>query len=100
MPIQDTESPMEPLEIRDRRYRAQQRIAELDAEQERDEIEALEEQVRELQSICPHPDEHRQEDEGEGIWRCRDCDLRGELAGAESDEAGEEEAGEGADSGS
>lgn len=88
---------MEPLEIRDRRYRAQQRIDELDEEQERDQIEALEEQVRELQSMCPHPDEHRQEDEDEGIWRCRDCDLRGELPGAEDDAAAEGESGDGTD---
>lgn len=95
---QETESQMEPLEIRDRRYRLQQRIDELDAEEDRDQIEVLEKQVEELQEICPHPDEHRQEDDDEGIWRCRDCDLRGDLPGAdadeESDEAEEEESSE------
>lgn len=88
---QETESHMEPLEIRDRRYRLQQRISELDADQAGDQIEALEGQIQELQAICPHPDEHRQEDEGEGVWRCRDCDTRGDLPGAGPEEESEDE---------
>lgn len=63
---------MEPLEIRDRRYRLQQQIEELQSE------------IEKLQGECPH--EHREEVPDQGVWRCRDCDLRGELDRAEDEE--------------
>ena len=63
---------MEPLEIRDRRFRLQQ------------EIETLEKQVKALQDVCPH--ESREEDAEQGRWRCRDCDVSGELESSAVDD--------------
>lgn len=81
---------MEPLEIRDRRYRAQQRLETLrkqlpdedDADGEvspavSEEIDELERRIATLQEECPH--EHVEEDEEKGLWRCRDCDVRNEI---------------------
>ena len=56
---------MEPLEIRDRRFRLQQ------------EIKSLDKQIAALQKECPH--EHTEEDADKGLWRCRDCHETGEL---------------------
>ncbi|MFQ5741700.1 MAG: hypothetical protein ACE5JX_22095 [Acidobacteriota bacterium] len=68
---------METLELRDRRYRLQQRINALDAEAKKQEIRDLEAEVSRLQAACPH--EHREEEPEQGIWRCKDCDLQGSL---------------------
>ncbi len=77
------------LEIRERRFRLQQQIAELG---EDGDTHSLDAEVTHLQEICP-----RHEVEGEerhlgweinkdgDLWRCRDCDLKGEIAGAETD---------------
>lgn len=85
---------MEPLIIRDRRYRLQTQLQALDAESQQSEARALEEEIEELQRICPH--EHREDSTEEGIWRCRDCDLSGQLEGVaaaqEADADGGEEA--------
>ena len=89
---------LQPLEIRDRRYHLQKEIESLDRESMKEQIAALEAEVRELQAICPH--EHQDEAPDEGIWRCMDCDLRRELEGARVDvgqsggEAAEEDGGE------
>ena len=77
---------LQPLEIRERRYHLQKEIESLDRESMKEQIAELEAGVRELQAICPH--EHPEEAPDEGIWRCRDCDLRRELEGA-SDDAGQ-----------
>jgi len=70
---------LETLELRDRRYRAQQELKLLKDDNQAAERKALEEQIAHYQEICPH--EHV--DEVEGEWRCRDCDLRKTTAAAE-----------------
>jgi len=70
---------LETLELRDRRYRAQQELNLLKDDNQAAERKALEEQIAHYQEICPH--EHV--DEVEGEWRCRDCDLRKTTAAAE-----------------
>ena len=84
---------MHPFEIRDRRYRLQKEIASLDAETMQEQIDSMEAEVRELQAICPH--ESKQEAPDQGIWRCRDCDLKGALEGAAAagDDASDKAAG-------
>ena len=61
--------PMHALDLREQRFRAQQRLAELEDGPEKQE---LEEAVARFQEICRH--EHFDEDPAKG-WRCRDCDL-------------------------
>jgi len=63
---------LEPLELRDHRYRAQKALNLLKDDDQADERKALEETIAHYQEICTH--EHAEEVEGE--WRCRDCDLR------------------------
>jgi hypothetical protein len=63
---------LEPLELRDHRYRAQQALGRLKDEDQAEERQALEAKIAHFQEICLH--EHAEEVEGE--WRCRDCDLR------------------------
>lgn len=88
---------MEPLIIRDRRYRFQKQLGALDAESQQAEIQALEAEIEELQRICTH--EHREDSAEQGIWRCRDCDLSGQLEGvAAAQEAGAGGEAEGAES--
>lgn len=60
---------MHPLEIREERFRLQQRAAKL---ADGPEKSALEARVQELRDSCPHA--HAEEDPEKG-WRCRDCDL-------------------------
>ena len=74
---------MEPLTLRDRRFWLQKEISSLDADSMQEQIQALEAEVRDLQRICPH--EHREDAPDQGIWRCRDCDLQGDLEGAAVD---------------
>ena len=75
---------MEPLILRDRRFWLQKQISELDAESMQEQIQALEAEVDDLQRICSHA--HREDAPDQGIWRCRDCDLQGDLE-VDSDEA-------------
>lgn len=58
-----------PLEIRERRFRLQQRIAEMEDGPEK---ATSQEQLRLIQETCPH--DHPEENPEKG-WRCRDCDL-------------------------
>lgn len=60
---------MHPFEIREERFRLQQRAAKLEEGPERTALEA---RVLELQEECGHA--HADEDPEKG-WRCRDCDL-------------------------
>jgi len=76
---------MHRLEIRERRFRLQQRAAQLDDGPEKAEIEA---QIVAIQQGCPHASE----EEGEQGWRCRDCDLRRAPEPVEEDEPSAEEA--------
>jgi len=78
---------LETLELRERRYRAQQALKLLQDDEQTEERKALEEQVAHYQEICPH--EHV--DEVEGEWRCRDCDLRKTTAVPEPEPAPEPE---------
>lgn len=59
---------MHPLEIRERRFRLQQRAGKLDDGPEKEAIEA---EVAAIREACPHVNE----EEGDEGWRCRDCDL-------------------------
>jgi hypothetical protein len=70
---------MHRLEIRELRFRLQQRAAKLEDGSEKAEIEA---QVAAIQQACPHASE----EEGEKGWRCRDCDLSREPEPVEEDE--------------
>ena len=70
---------MEALTLRDRRYWLQKQINTLDADSMQEQIQALEADVQELQRICQHV--HREDALDQGIWRCRDCDLQGNLEG-------------------
>lgn len=70
---------LEPLELRDRRYRAQQALDRLNDESPAEERTALEAEIAHYQEICPH--EHAEDVEGE--WRCKDCDLRKTTAAPE-----------------
>ena len=70
---------MEPLSLRESRFWLQTQISSLDADSMQEQIQALEAEVRELQRICPHA--HREDALDQGIWRCRDCDLQGDLEG-------------------
>jgi hypothetical protein len=80
---------MEPLILRDRRFWLQKKISTLDPESMQEQIQALEAEVEDLQRICPH--EHREDAPDQGIWRCRDCDLQGDLeVGAEEPETSTE----------
>ena len=63
---------LEALELRDRRYRAQQALKLLGEDDQGEERKALEAQVAHSQEICRH--EHVEEVEDQ--WRCRDCDLQ------------------------
>ena len=63
---------LEPLELRDHRYRAQKALNLLKDDDSAEERKALEEQIAHYQEICPH--EHA--DDVDGEWRCRDCDLQ------------------------
>jgi len=74
---------LETLELRDRRYRAQQALKLLQDDEQAEERKALEEQIAHYQEICPH--EHV--DEVEGEWRCRDCDLQKTTAVPEPEPA-------------
>ncbi len=60
---------MHPLEIREKRFKLQKALEGLEDGPEK---AALEAQIEEIRSTCPH--EHAEEDEEKG-WRCRDCDL-------------------------
>ena len=83
---------MEPLTLRDRRYWLQKEINSSDAETMQDRIQALEAELQELQRICTHV--HREDAMDQGIWRCRDCDMQGDLegGGAEPEAGGEGDA--------
>lgn len=63
---------MEPLELRDHRYRAQKALGALKEDAPADERKALEDEIAHYQEVCRH--EHAEEVEGE--WRCKDCDLQ------------------------
>ncbi len=78
---------LETLELRDRRYRAQQALDLLQDDEQAEERKALEEQIAHYQEICPH--EHAEEVDGE--WRCRDCDLQKTTAVPEPEPAPEPE---------
>ncbi len=83
---------MEPLTLRDRRFWLQKQISSLDADSMQEKIQALEAEVQDLQRICPHA--HREDAMDQGIWRCRDCDLQGDLeGGAAESEASTEDSG-------
>ncbi len=78
---------LEPLELRDHRYRAQKALNLLKDDSQADERKALEEQIAHYQEICAH--EHA--DEVDGEWRCRDCDLQKTTAEPEPEPAPEPE---------
>ena len=59
---------MHRLEIREMRFRLQQRAGKLEEGPEKAEIEA---QIAAIQQACPHTSD----EEGAKGWRCRDCDL-------------------------
>ncbi len=59
---------MHRLEIREQRFRLQQRASKLEEGPEKDEIDG---QITAIQQACPHASE----EEGAAGWRCRDCDL-------------------------
>ena len=82
---------MEPLILRDRRFWLQKRINTLDAESMQEQIQALEAEVEDLQRICQHV--HREDAPDQGLWRCRDCALQGELEAIdeEADASSEDE---------
>ncbi|NKB87691.1 MAG: hypothetical protein GKS06_05670 [Acidobacteria bacterium] len=61
-------SNMHRLEIREHRFRLQQRIGKLEDGPEK---EALEAEVAAIQEACPHVSD----EEGAKGWRCRDCDM-------------------------
>jgi hypothetical protein len=85
---------MEPLILRDRRFWLQKQISSLDAESMQEQIQALQAEVEDLQRICPHA--HREDAPDQGMWRCRDCDLQGELeVDAAEPEASTEDSAEG-----
>lgn len=80
---------MEPLELRDHRYRAQKALAELKDDEQSEARTALEAEIAHYQEICTH--EHAEEEEG--TWRCKDCDLQKTTAAPEPEpEAPTEEA--------
>jgi len=70
---------MHRLEIREQRFRLQQRVAKLEEGPEKTEIEA---QIAAIQQACPHASE----EEGDKGWRCRDCDLSRAPEPVEEDE--------------
>lgn len=74
-----------PYEIRERRFRLQQRIAEMEDGAEKD---ALQEQIGVIQETCPHA--HPEESPEKG-WRCRDCDLARPPEETEQQEAADAE---------
>lgn len=76
---------MHRLEIRELRFRLQQRAGKLEDGPEKAEIDA---QITAIQQACPHASE----EEGEKGWRCRDCDLRRDPEPVEEEEAPAEEA--------
>jgi len=75
---------MHRLEIRELRFRLQQRAGKLEDGSEKTEIEA---QITAIQQACPHASE----EEGEKGWRCRDCDLSREPEPVEEEEPVAEE---------
>lgn len=79
--------PLEPLELRDRRYRAQKALNLLKSEEDAAERATLEEEIAHYQEICVH--EHAEDVEGQ--WRCKDCDLQKTTAVPEPDPAPEPE---------
>lgn len=78
---------LEPLELRDDRYRAQKTLDLLKDESQIEERKALEEKIAHYQEICPH--QHTQEVDGE--WRCKDCDLQKTTADLEPEPDSEKE---------
>jgi len=76
---------MHRLEIREMRFRLQQRAGKLEDGPEKTEIEA---QIATIQQACPHTSE----EEGEKGWRCRDCDLSREPEPVEEDEPAADDA--------
>ena len=70
---------LETLELRDRRYRAQQALKLLTDESPAEERKALEAEIAHYQEICPH----ERAEEVEGEWRCKDCDLQKTTAAPE-----------------
>lgn len=57
-----------PYEIREHRFRLQQRI---EAAEDGPDKEAMEAELAHIRETCPHA--HPEEDPEKG-WRCRDCD--------------------------
>jgi len=84
---------LEPLELRERRYRAQKALNLLKDESQEDERQALESEIAHYQEICDH--EHAEEVEGQ--WRCRDCDLQKTTAVPEPEPEPQAEAEAGAE---
>lgn len=74
---------LHPLEIRERRWRIQQRIAALPEGPDKQELEA---ELAAIRDSCPHA--HPEEDPAKG-WRCRDCDLSRPPEGSEEPAAAE-----------
>ncbi len=70
---------MHRLEIRELRFRLQQRAGKLEDGPEKAEIDA---QIDAIQQACPHASE----EEGEKGWRCRDCDLTRDPEPVEEEE--------------
>ncbi len=76
---------MHRLEIRELRFRLQQRAGKLEDGPEKAEIAA---QITAIQQACPHASE----EEGEKGWRCRDCALSRDPEPVEEAEPAAEEA--------
>lgn len=76
---------LEPLELRDRRYRAQKTLSSLKDDAPDEERSALEAEIAHYQEICSH--EHTEEVDGQ--WRCKDCDLQKTVATPEPEPAAE-----------
>ena len=94
----DEATKVELLDIREQRFRLQQQIKALqssDGDVDTARVEELEARIQELRDSCPCPrDEHGvpnpfhyEEDAGKGLWRCRDCDVGGEIEGIEQPQA-------------
>jgi hypothetical protein len=73
---------MHRLEIRELRFRLQQRIGKLEDGPEKSALEA---EVLAIQEACPHASA----EEGDKGWRCRDCDASRDPEPVEPEEVEE-----------
>ncbi len=92
----DTAEGLHVLDIRERRFRLQQAIGKTE---DPEQISAYEAQIEDLRANCPCPRDddgtvrpiHYEEDAVNYLWRCRDCDLKGELPKPPEEEGDDED---------